>query len=589
MDSCWRFKMKSLTGFVVGWSSGSGGLRTSTLTPAGSFGGRRSLSMGGRRPSAVTLQAMRVLVPEKLSNEGLQILQQKHEVVVKLDLTPEQLLAEIPEYEGLIVRSASKVTKEVLEAGKKLRVVGRAGVGVDNIDLGTASERGILVVNAPTGNCVAAAEHAVALLCSLARNIAAADATIKGGDWGRSRFVGVSLVGKTLGVVGLGRIGREVARRAQGLGMQVVAHDPYVSEETASSLGISLLSLDDTLKTSDFLSLHMPLLESTKNLISGPELQKMKPGARIINAARGGIVNEEALLQALDSGHIAGAALDCFEHEPPHKSPDSFSNRLALHSKVIATPHLGASTKEAQEDVAIEIASAVSAALEGELVSTMVNAPSIPPEVAKRMRSRVDLAYRLGVFAYKVAGSSLRGGEVTVTYHVADEKEDTRLLRASVIKGLLEKGVAVPINLVNANSVAKTHGLELKEVIEVVDLGEESRISVELKGSQLVSGRVAGDSLRLIQVGHFLMDIALDGIVLIYMQTDKPGQLGKVGSLLGDAEVNISDMTLAREGGPGSNAMVFMALDGLPEDNLIGRVGELVGAPSPFPMVVNYS
>jgi len=576
-----------LVGFASSFTGGCGCLNGGGDRVLGDVGNVRiSRRRWVARPC---ISALRVLVPEKLSDGGLEILRRRHEVDVKLDLTPEQLLTEIGQYEGLIVRSASKVTREVLEAGVNLKVVGRAGVGVDNIDLRAASERGVLVVNAPTGNCVAAAEHAVALLCSMARNVAAADATIKGGDWGRSKFVGVSLVDKTLTVLGLGRIGREVARRAKGLGMKVVAHDPFVSEEAASSLGIELMNLNDALKAADFLTLHMPLLDSTRNLISAPQLAMMKKGAGIVNAARGGIINGEALLGALESGHISGAALDCFENEPPHKSPDSFSNKLACHPKVVATPHLGASTKEAQEDVALEIAEAVSAALEGELVPTMVNAPSIPPEVASRLRPWVELAYRLGKCSYQLSGASLRSGEVIVTYCVADAKDDTRLLRAAVIKGLMESGVDVPINLVNANSVAKTHGLEIKEIIEVVGVGEESSITVSLKGAPVVVGRVTNSQPHLIAVGDFKMDILLDEILLMYTQLDKPGQLGKIGNLLGDADVNISDMTLARGGGPGSVAMVFMRLDSLPNPSLIQKVGEYVGSQPPYPLILNYS
>lgn len=285
----------------------------------------------------VPTDRMSVLLPEKLSNEGLDLLADNYEVVKDYELTPEALVEEIKNHDAIIVRSATKVTREVIEASPRLKVIGRAGVGVDNIDLGAATERGVLVVNAPTGNCVAAAEHTIALLCAMARKVAGADATLKNGDWARGSFVGSSLVNKTLGVVGLGRIGREVAMRAKGLGMNIVASDPFTSEEAAAAIGVKLASFKDVIATCDFLTLHLPLIESTRNLVNAKAFARMKDGVHIINAARGGIVVEEALLSALESGKVAGAALDCFEFEPPHKHPDSVSAKLVARPDVLAT------------------------------------------------------------------------------------------------------------------------------------------------------------------------------------------------------------------------------------------------------------
>ncbi|GJD07754.1 D-3-phosphoglycerate dehydrogenase 2, chloroplastic [Galdieria sulphuraria] len=475
----------------------------------------------------------RILVTEKLSEE-------------------EELLQTIGDYEALIVRSGTKVNRELLSTGKRLKVVGRAGVGVDNIDLKTATERGILVVNAPTGNCVAAAEHTIAHICALSRYIAQADASMKQGKWERTTLVGSSLEGKTLGVVGLGRIGREVARRARGLGMKIIAHDPYTSEETARSLGIKLEALSVVVSKGDFVTLHVPLIDSTKNLLNRELISRMKPGARVLNIARGGLIDEEALLEALEEGRIAGAGLDCFVTEPPSKVPDSTSNRLAKHPKVLATPHLGASTVEAQLDVSLEIAEAVSAALLGELVPTMVNAPVVSSEALSHLKPRALLAERLGRLAYSFANG------------------ENRLIRAGLIKGLMEPGCDHVINVVNADNISKAHGLQVTEVNRFSNKDEDA-IILEMKGSPSIEGRVVGGKPHVTRIGDFELDLLLEGLVLAYYQTDMPGQIGKVGSILGQANVNISFMTLGRHL-PSKKAMVLLGLDNEPDTATLERI-----------------
>lgn len=532
---------------------------------------------------------MSILLPEKLSDEGISLLSAEFSVSKKLDLTPEQLLEELPKHDAIIIRSGTKMTRPLIEAASNLKVIGRAGVGVDNIDISAATERGILVVNAPTGNCVAAAEHTIALLASMARLISPADATIKDGSWNRSAFVGASLVEKTLGVIGLGRIGREVSKRARGLGMKVVASDPFASEEAAAALGVTLASFDDVIATCDFLTLHIPLIPSTKNLIDADAIAKMKDGARIVNAARGGIVNEEALLVALESGKIAGAALDCFEFEPPFKHPDSISARLVQHPAVLATPHLGASTREAQEDVAVEIATAVRDSLKGDMVATMINAPAMAPETLKLLKPRAVLCTALGRLAYHMAGAELKG-EVQVDYFIPNASEDTRILRAGLIKGLMEPATGISVSIVNADSVAQTAGLNLTEVNHVAaplePMDKEVRVSV-LNGELQIEGRVTQGLPHVTRIGRFNVDMCLSGLIMMFTQDDRPGQLGRIGTLLGENGVNISFMTLGRDD-TSSKALVLYGLDSAPKEALVKQISETISDNEVRPIVIDF-
>ncbi|PXF46832.1 D-3-phosphoglycerate dehydrogenase 1, chloroplastic [Gracilariopsis chorda] len=530
--------------------------------------------------------AMSVLLPEKLSDEGISLLSARFNVVKKLDLTPEQLLSEIPHYDAIIIRSGTKMTRQLIEAAPRLKVIGRAGVGVDNIDISTATERGVLVVNAPTGNCVAAAEHTIALLCAATRHISPADKTIKNGGWDRSKYVGVSLVDKTLGVVGLGRIGREVAKRARGLGMHVIASDPFTSEEAAAAIGVTLAPFEQVLAKSDFLTLHIPLIPSTKDMINADAIAKMKHGARIINAARGGVVNETALLEALDSGKIAGAALDCFEFEPPFKYPDSVSAKLVQHPAVLATPHLGASTREAQLDVAVEIATAVRDSLDGDMVATMVNAPNISPESLKSLKPRAALCEALGRLAYYVSGRMLHG-EAIVDYFFPDASDDTRLLRAGLIKGLMEPALGVKVTIVNADNIAKNHNLSITETNHYSSVNMDSEVVVTVRNTPPIEGRVTSGNPHVTRIGRFEVDLRLDGIIMAYSQDDRPGQMGLVGTLLGDAGVNISSMTLARDANS-SKALVILGLDSRPSEELVKKVENLINDSELRPIVMEF-
>ncbi|KAL9388263.1 hypothetical protein Peur_016868 [Populus x canadensis] len=420
-------------------------IESAETSPVSKVGGKDTINSQETKPT--------ILVSEKLGEAGLELLRNFGDVDCSYDLSQEDLCKKIASCDALIVRSGTKVTRQVFEAAKgKLKVVGRAGVGIDNVDLQAATEFGCLVVNAPTANTVAAAEHGIALLASMARNVAQADASMKAGQWQRNKYVGVSLVGKTLAVMGFGKVGSEVARRAKGLGMEVITHDPYAPADRARAIGVEVVSFDQAISTADFISLHMPLTPATKKVFNDDSFAKVKRGVRIINVARGGVIDEDALVRALDSGKVAQAALDVFTEEPPPKD-----SKLVQHERVTVTPHLGASTKEAQEGVAIEIAEAVVGALKGELAATAVNAPMVPAEVLSELAPYVVLVERLGRLAVQLVagGSGIKSAKVVYKSARDPDDLDTRLLRAMITKGIIEPISDSFINLVNADFTAK--------------------------------------------------------------------------------------------------------------------------------------
>eukprot|EP00250_Pteridium_aquilinum_P007114 c16902_g1_i1 orf=112-2001(+) len=529
-----------------------------------------------------------VLVAEKLGEGGLELLRKVANVDCSYNLSPEELCAKISLCDALIVRSGTKVTREVFEASKgRLKVVGRAGVGIDNVDLQAATEFGCLVVNAPTANTIAAAEHGIALLVAMARNIPQADSSLKAGKWQRNKYTGVSLGGKTLAVMGFGKVGSEVARRAKGLGMTVLAHDPYAPVDRAHALGVDLVSFDEALAQADFISLHMPLTQATSKVFNAETFAKVKKGVRIVNVARGGVIDEEALVQALDSGVVTQAALDVFTEEPPEQD-----NKLVLHENVIVTPHLGASTAEAQEGVAVEIAEAVVGALQGQLAGTAVNAPMVPQEVLAELAPYVSLAERLGRLAIQLVGGGSGVKIVKLSYLSArtDDELDTRLLRAMVIKGLIEPISSAYVNLVNADYVAKQRGLKIVEERQLSDgaldvpletitvkiAHAESKFASALSdnGEITLEGKVKDMTPYLSQVGNFDVDISLEGSVILSRQVDQPGMIGKVGSILGEENVNISFMSVGRTG-PRKKAVVAIGVDDEPHKGVLKKIGSL--------------
>uniref|UniRef100_A0A7S3UDP2 D-3-phosphoglycerate dehydrogenase n=1 Tax=Picocystis salinarum TaxID=88271 RepID=A0A7S3UDP2_9CHLO len=519
-----------------------------------------------------------VLIPEKLGDAGLNLLRRSCNVDCSYDLSPEDLKAKISLCDAIIVRSGTKVTREVFEASKgRLRVVGRAGVGIDNVDLQAATELGCLVVNAPTANTVAAAEHGVALLCALARNVAQADASMKEGKWARTKYVGVSLVDKTLAVMGFGKVGSEVARRAKGLGMKVIAHDPYASADRARAIGVELVSFDEALGRGDFFSLHMPLTDSTKGIFNKAAFAKMKKGARIVNVARGEVINEADLAVALEEGTVAQAALDVFCSEPPEEG-----NPLVNRPDVVCTPHLGASTVEAQEGVAVEIAEAVLGALNGELAATAVNAPMVAADVLEELRPYVALADRLGRIAVQLCVGGMNSVKLSYASPRSDDL-DTRLLRAMAIKGLIEPTTTSIINLVNADFTAKKRGLKIveesvpaegSEVLKKITLTVKSNSkftgAVNAAGEIELAGEVVNGVPYLTKVGDNMVEVALVGSLLLGRQQDRPGMIGQVGTILGSAGVNISFMTVARTAA--GEALVALGVDETPDHAILEKV-----------------
>ncbi|KAF7840783.1 D-3-phosphoglycerate dehydrogenase 1, chloroplastic-like [Senna tora] len=544
-----------------------------------------------------------ILVSEKLGEAGLNLLKDFANVDCSYNLTPEELCTKISLCDALIVRSGTKVSREVFESsGGRLKVVGRAGVGIDNVDLAAATEHGCLVVNAPTANTVAAAEHGIALLAAMARNVAQADASVKAGKWQRNKYVGVSLVGKTLAVMGFGKVGSEVARRAKGLGMHVIAHDPYAPADRARAIGVELVSFDEAIGTADFISLHMPLTPATSKILNDETFAKMKKGVHIVNVARGGVIDEDALVRALDSGIVAQvfaisylealaahckAALDVFTEEPPPKD-----SKLILHERVTATPHLGASTVEAQEGVAIEIAEAVLGALKGELAATAVNAPMVPAEVITELKPFVDLAEKLGRLAVQLVagGSGVKSVKVTYASARAPDDLDTRLLRAMIIKGLIEPISSVFVNLVNADFTAKQRGLRITEERILLDGSPESPLefiqiqiaNVESRFASAISesgeikleGRVKDGIPHLTEVGSFDVDVSLEGSIILCRQVDQPGMIGKVGSVLGEENVNVSFMSVGRIA-PRKQAVMAIGVDDQPSKETLKKIGAI--------------
>lgn len=530
-----------------------------------------------------------ILVSEKLGEAGIEVLRQFADVDCSYDLSPDDLCERISRCDALIVRSGTKVTRRVFEAGKgRLKVVGRAGVGIDNVDLAAATEFGCLVVNAPTANTVAAAEHGVALMAAMARNVAQADASMKAGKWQRSKYVGVSLVGKTLAIMGFGKVGSEVARRAKGLGMHVIAHDPYAPADRARALGVELVSFEQAIAAADFISLHMPLTPTTNKLFNDETFSKMKKGVRIINVARGGVIDEDALVRALDSGTVTQAALDVFTEEPPPKD-----SRLVLHENVIVTPHLGASTKEAQEGVAIEIAEAVMGALNGELSATAVNAPMVPPEVLSELAPYVRLAEKLGRLAVQLVAGGDGIKAVKVVYNTARSPDDldTRLLRSMITKGIIEPISDTFINLVNADFIAKQRGLRISEEkafsesstdypvdsiqVRISSVNSKFKSALSEGDSEIrLEGRVKDGIPRLTHVGPFGVDVSLEGNLILCRQIDQPGMIGRVGNILGKYNVNVSFMSVGRTG-RGKKGIMAIGVDEEPNKESLEEIGHV--------------
>jgi D-3-phosphoglycerate dehydrogenase len=511
----------------------------------------------------------RVLISDKLESPGLDLLRQSGlEIDNRPGLTGTALQEALQAADGVVVRSGTRITAELLQHPGKLRAIVRAGVGVDNIDVAAATRQGIVVMNTPGGNTVSTAEHTVTMLMALARHIPAADASTRAGKWERSKFVGTQLAGKTLGVVGLGRIGREVARRAAGLDMKVVGFDPFLAPDRASQLGIEAVAgLGELLPRCDFLTVHTPLTEETKNLIGAAELAKLRKGARVLNCARGGIINEDALAEAVRSGHIAGAALDVFVQEPPGDHP------LLKLPNVVVTPHLGASTVEAQTSVAIEAAQLLIDYLTRGVVGFAVNMAAVDRTELEELRLYVDMARRLGLMHAQMCHGTIRKAELCYRGEVA--RRSTKLVTAAFAAGLLEYRLAENVNVVNAELLARERGIDIVEQSNPKKGDFSTLIRAEVvtdKKTYTAAATLFGNQyLRLVQLGPFHLDTFMDGILLIFTHRDVPGLIGFIGTIFGKHNVNIAQMTVGRQIA-GGEAIAVLNLDAHPPEDALKEV-----------------
>lgn len=523
----------------------------------------------------------RVLISDALSPAAVQIFSDRG---VAVDFQPDlgkdkdRLLAAIAGYDGLAIRSATKVTAKILAAAPDLKVIGRAGIGVDNVDIAAATARGVIVMNTPFGNSITTAEHAIALMFALAREIPAADASTQAGRWEKNRFLGVEITGKTLGIIGCGNIGAIVADRALGLKMRVIAFDPFLSPERALALGVDKVELDELLARADIITLHTPLTDRTRNILSAENLARAKPGLRIVNCARGGLVDETALRAALDSGHVAGAAFDVFSTEPATQNP------LFGHPHVVCTPHLGAATTEAQENVALQVAEQMSDYLLKGAISNAVNFPSITAEEAPRLKPYIALAEKLGSFAGQLTETGLERIRITYQGEVAAMK--TKALTSAAVAGLLRPMLA-DINVVSAPSVAKERGIVVEEMVRDADGDYDSLVTVAVeteRGLRSVSGTVFADGKpRIVDIKGLKVDAEFAAQMIYVSSDDKPGFIGRFATALGDAGINIATFALGRDR-PGGSAIALVEVDGALPDAVLARIQTIPGVRQAKPL-----
>ena len=518
---------------------------------------------------------MKVLIADPLNESALSVFREREiEPIIATGLSEDELIARIPEFDALVVRSATTVTRSIVEAGTNLKVIGRAGVGVDNVDCEAATERGVVVMNAPDGNTRTTAELAIALLVSLARHIPRADARTRSGTWSKKGLMGTELQGKTLGVVGLGRIGRTVAELGRGLGLEIVAHDPFVDNDNAPA-DVELGSLEEVLARADFVTLHVPLSNGTRNLLSAERIAKLKRGAIVINAARGGLIDEEALAAALEAGRVAGAALDVLAEEPP-----TSEHPLVGRDNVIVTPHLGASSTEAQTQVATDIAHQIGDFLSNGVPRNAVNAPAVSAETLRELGPYMRLAEKAGSFLAQRSKGPLRSIEISLGGQITER--DSSHLRLAVLVGLLKSGIAEGVNFVNAPKLAKERGLRVFESIDEDAGSFTSRVKVRVfsRGgdeTHVVAGTVFGRQPRFVRIDDVHVDLSPDGPWLVTSHVDEPGVIGKIGTLLGEAGVNVRRVELGPPK-PGTDTELsagFFSLYEAPPAAVLERVREL--------------
>jgi D-3-phosphoglycerate dehydrogenase len=516
----------------------------------------------------------KVLVSDPLSNKGLEILERAKNLKydVKPGLSPEELKIILPEYDGIIIRSETKLKGDMIEAGTRLRVIGRAGIGLDNVDLPAATKKGIVVMNTPQENAIAAAEHTIAMILSISRKIPQATASMKAGKWEKKKFMGVELYNKTLGMIGIGVIGTVVADRARGLKMKVIGYDPYLSKEVAEKKGVDLVSYDELLSRSDFITVHTPLTDETRNLIDRNTLDKMKDGVILINCARGGIVNEKDLYDAIKGGKVAGAALDVFEKEPATGNP------LLELEEVVSTPHLGASTGEAQENVSIAIAQQIVDYLTLGEARNAVNMPAVSPAILPFLRPYLRLGEKLGSFLGQISNYAIE--ELLIEYQGEVVEYGTKPITISVLKGLLTPFVGETVNFVNAPVMAKERGIRITESTSAIAEDFASLIALTAR-SKMEQNYIAGAlfgrrELRIVKLNDFLIEALPEGYILLVNNYDKPGVIGNLGNALGSRNINIATMQFGRDR-LGGNAISLLHLDApLPP----GMLGEILRLPN---------
>lgn len=516
--------------------------------------------------------AFRLLVTDELSPEAVALLEDNEDIdfdVVK-GLSPEELAKEVAGYDALIVRSSAKATAEVIGAADKLKVIGRAGVGVDNIDIPAASEKGIVVMNTPGANTVATAEHTMALLLAMCRHVAPAAASLRAGRWDRKLYKGIEMRGKTIGIVGLGRIGRRVARRCASFGMDVICFDPYLSDERAHEMRIERVAMDELLARSDFISLHAALTPKTRGIIGEEAIAKMKPGVRIVNAARGGLIDEPALIAALESGKVAGAALDVLIDEPP-----DFANPLLHMDNVVVTPHLAASTMEAQRQVGIQVVQQVVDALHEVDFRNAINMPIVDGRVIKEIRPYLAMAERLGSMQTQLAPDAVTKIEVAIEGEMIDAH--IKPITVAILKGLLEPVPTGSVNYVNAPHVAMERGIIVAQTTGLHRADYPNIISCRVEwagGSRTIAATLfSHDEPRVVDVDGFRVDVRPEGTILVTWSRDEPGMIGKVGTILGDLGVNIATWRTGRSG-PGERALSFISVDSDVPDEILAQLAQ---------------
>lgn len=525
----------------------------------------------------------KVLVSDPIDQVGIDILSQVAQVDVKTGLSQDELVKIIPEYDGLMIRSGTQVTKPIIDAATQLKIIGRAGVGVDNVDVPAATRKGIIVVNSPEGNTIAAAEHALAMMLSLSRYISDANQSVKHGEWKRGSFVGVEVYKKTLGIVGLGKIGSHVAAAAKAMGMKLLGYDPFISTERAEQIGCRLVELELLMRESDYITLHIPKTPETTHLINAEMLKKMKPTARIINCARGGIIDEAALAEALREGTIAGAALDVFEHEPL----EADSPLRSLGKQAILTPHLGASTAEAQVNVAIDVAEQIRDVLLGLPARSAVNIPGLYPDVLEKLRPYLQLAETLGNLVSQLTGGRVDFLNVKLQGELASNQSQPIVVAA--LKGLLAPALRERVNYVNATIEAKERGIRVIETRDASVRDYTGSLQLEAKGingEHTVTGVVLGDTeIRVTSIDEFPISVSPNRHMLFTLHRDMPGLIGKIGSLLGSYNVNIASMQVGRKLVRGDAVMVLSLDDPLPE-GILAEIKKIPGIRDAYTVIL---